>query len=378
MLADKLNFLQDIHSVQALVVGLHLRWNGVWQRPNHVLVRLAKLLPVLVVEEPFASETNEDALASYDGLTVLTPYRIHSADSVDAPVVAAARTWVAGRSVALWLYSPMMLPLADAFPGAPIVYDKMDHLAAFLDADPRLGARENEVLARAAAVFAGGPSLWRTVAERARHGRSFPSGVDAAHFARALSEQPHPSLRGFGPPIFGYIGVIDERLDLALIAYLADSRPAATIVLAGPVVKIDPSSLPRRPNIVYLGQRSYAELPSLLGGIDVALMPFTIGPATQFISPTKTLEYLAAGRPVVSTPVPDVVDVFGDVVRIADSPQAFVAAVAEAERDRKGARETGRARAADSSWDAIVAAMLAELRDAGVRIEADLPAAEST
>lgn len=349
---------------ETVVVGLHLRWEGVWQRPNHVLSRIARLVPVLVVEEPLASDSSTDELVERDGVTVLTPHRTHAGETIDAATLAAVRGWLGARDTAIWLYSPMMLPLADAFPGAPLIYDKMDQLSAFLGADPRLGAREDAVLARASIVFAGGASLWNSVRERATRGLALPSGVDVAHFTAALTAQPHAALQALRRPIFGYIGVIDERLDLPLIERLAQARPDATIALIGPVAKIEPASLPRRSNIAYLGKRSYAELPALLAAFDVALMPFAIGPATEFISPTKTLEYLAAGRPVVSTPVPDVVSAFSDVVTIASGHAAFVAAVAQAERRAAHMSEAGRARAATMSWDGVVARMLGELGDA--------------
>ena len=364
--------LLTARSIEALIVGSHLRWSGVWQRPNHVLTRLSQRVPVLVVEEPLAADTDTNVLASIDGITVLTPHRVHASDAVDGAAVGAALDWLRYRQAGVWLYTPMMLPLATPFGGAPIVYDKMDQLGAFLGADPRLSAREDALLERAAVVFAGGASLWRSVEKRVRRGLPLPSGVDVAHFAAAVHARPHEALFGLRRPVFGYIGVIDERLDLHLIEQLADARPDATIVMVGPVAKIAPDSLPRRPNIVYLGQRTYAELPNLLAGFDVALMPFAIGPATEFISPTKTLEYLAAACPVVSTPVADVVKAFVDVVRFAATPESFIAAVAEAERGPRKAYDAETGLAAELSWDGIVARMLDELAEAGILLEAPM------
>ncbi len=353
--------------MEALIVGLHLRWDGVWQRPNHVVARLAERVPVLVVEEPRAAPADENTFAVHGRVTVLTPHRRAITDMVDASTARATREWLGERAPAVWLYSPMMLPLADAFPDAPLVYDKMDQLSAFLYADPRLGEREDALLERASAVFAGGASLWETVRQRVRRGRALPSGVDVAHFEAALTAVPHAELRELQRPVFGYIGVIDERLDLALIERLADARPDATIVMVGPIAKIPPEALPRRPNITYLGKRTYDELPALLAGFDVALMPFAIGPTTELISPTKTLEYLAAGRPVVSTPITDVVGAFADVVHIAGA-DAFVEAVAAAEGQAVTARDAGIKRAHLMSWDGIVESMLAELEEAGVTL----------
>lgn len=391
--------------IDVLIAGSHLRWRGVWQRPNHILTRLARRLAVLIVEEPLlippgagnsapsdVSECGERTVSlESDGVTVLVPERAAPpSDTVDGPTIAAVRRFIGTRSSAFWLYSPLFLPLAGAAPGAPLIYDKMDELAAFDSADPRVTRREDELLERAAVVFAGGRSLWQSVRARARAGGAYPSGVDAAHFASAhgpgfdaaaqrdfssaaaenhrceavkIDRQGQSS--GTQRPIFGYVGVIDERLDLALIAELAAARPDALLLFVGPVAKIDPATLPRASNIVYLGQRSYAQLPDIVAGFDVALMPFACNRATRFISPTKTLEYLAAGRPVASTPVADVVADFADVVTIADRT-AFPAAVAAAERPNPAQRERGRRLAATFSWDAIVDRMIADLAHNGI------------
>ncbi len=356
--------------IEALIVGSHLRWSGVWQRPNHVLTRLAQHVPVLVVEEPRAAAADSHSFVSLENVTVLTPYRTHTYDAVDDEAANAALGWLRGRTPGIWLYTPMMLPLASAFPGAPIIYDKMDQLDAFLDADPRIAAREDALLERAAVVFAGGASLWKSVEKRVRRGLPLPSGVDVTHFAAAVDTRAHDALHGLCRPVFGYIGVIDERLDLQLIERLADARPDATVVMIGPVAKIAPDSLPRRANIVYLGQRTYTELPSLLAGFDVALMPFAIGPATEYISPTKTLEYLAASCPVVSTPIADVVKDFGDVVHIAATRESFIAAVAQAERDPRRPYNDDTGLAIELTWDGIVARMLGELNGVGIVLEA--------
>jgi glycosyltransferase involved in cell wall biosynthesis len=268
----------------------------------------------------------------------------------------------------------MMLALADAFPSAPLVYDKMDELAKFALADERIGAREEELLRRADVVFTGGRSLFRSVAGRTRNAHCYASGVDVTHFAQALVLPSHPDLAPFiGRPVFGYVGVIDERLDLELIDALAAAYPAATVVLIGPIAKIEESALPRRANIAYLGKRGYDELPSLLAGFDVALMPFALNEHTQYISPTKTLEYFAAGRPVVSTAVPDVVADHSDSAYVARDRAEFIALVERA-RHRDAARlrrAAQRARAA--TWDAIVAAMCGDLAAAGVAYAAANP-----
>jgi len=352
-----------------------LRWHGVWQRPNHLLSRIARDVPVIVLEEPLAARDDGDAVERTGGLTIVTPHRsAPAADAVDERALATVRALAGERRALVWLYTPMMLALADAFTGAPLVFDKMDELAKFAHADPRIGERERELLRRADVVFTGGRSLFRSVDGRTRNARCYPSGVDVAHFERARSAAPHADLMPFRDrPVFGYVGVIDERIDLALVDALAAANPGATVAMIGPVVKIDPSSLPRRTNIAYLGKRGYDELPALLAGIDVALMPFALNEHTENISPTKTLEYFAAGRPVVSTAVRDVVADHAGVVHVAHDRAEFLALVerARAEDAERARRATAKARAA--TWDAITAAMRDDLAAAGIDYAAASP-----
>ncbi|HEY6234806.1 MAG TPA: hypothetical protein VIW69_06890, partial [Candidatus Elarobacter sp.] len=271
---------------------MHLRWHGVWQRPNHLLARIAREVPVIVLEEPLAAQADDDAVERGDGVTIVTPYRnAPPGDMVDARALHTVRALAGERRAVVWLYTPMMLALADEFAGAPLVFDKMDELAKFAHADARIAPRERALLERADVVFTGGRSLFGSVEGRTRNARCYPSGVDVEHFARARSTPPHADLARFrGGPVFGYVGVIDERIDLALVDALAAANPGATVAMIGPVVKIDAAVLPRRANIAYLGKREYDELPALLAGIDVALMPFALNAHTQNISPTKTLE----------------------------------------------------------------------------------------
>jgi glycosyltransferase involved in cell wall biosynthesis len=354
--------------IEVVVAGLHLRWQGVWQRPNHLLSRIARDVPVIVLEEPLAAARDDDAVERRDGLTIVTPQRAaRPADAVDSRALSTVRALAGDRRALVWLYTPMMLALADAFPAAPLVFDKMDELAKFAHADPRIAPRESGVLARADVVFSGGRSLFRSVEGRTRNARCYPSGVDVAHFARALAVRPHADLARFrGGPVFAYVGVIDERVDLELVDALAAAYPAATVAMIGPVVKIDESALPRRANIAYLGKREYDELPSLLAGVDVALMPFALNEHTRNISPTKTLEYFGAGLPVVSTAVPDVVADHGDVAYVARDRADFIALVHRA-RERDAVRERRAVEKANAAtWDAIAGAMRTDLAAAGI------------
>lgn len=149
--------------------------------------------------------------------------------------------------------------------------------------------------------------------------------------------------------------MLDERLDIALVKELASLRPDWSIILIGPVVKIDPDLLPRQSNIYYLGPKNYSELPLYLAGWDIAIMPFAINESTEFISPTKTPEYLCGGKPVISTPISDVVSDYGQpgLVSIAANAGEFVIAAEEILRnpDRQAWLEEVDKSLAVNSWD---------------------------
>jgi glycosyltransferase involved in cell wall biosynthesis len=234
------------------------------------------------------------------------------------------------REPVFWYYTPMALTFSRDLRSSLIVFDCMDELSGFHGAPRELVALEAELLRRADLVFTGGQSLFE--AKQQRHPRvfAFPSSVDVAHFAKARRAQPEPDdQRPIPRPRLGFFGVVDERMDLALLDAIASARSEWQLIVLGPTVKIDPSALPRRSNIHYLGMKGYASLPGYLSGWDVALLPFAINDATRFISPTKTPEYLAAGCPVVSTPIRDVVRPYGEqgMVEIASHPADFIAAI---------------------------------------------------
>ena len=311
----------------------HLRWNFVFQRPQHLLTRFARSRTVLVFEEPLPAEPG--ALMGVDlrtcaasGVVVATPRLPEGLEGAcrNAVLRQLLDEVIAAHGLerpVLWYYTPMMLPLARHIEAAAVIYDCMDELANFRFAPPELTTLERELIASADVVFTGGHSLYE--AKRHLHGNihPFPSSVDRAHFEQARSADAG---RKEGRPKLGFFGVIDERMDLALIDALAAARPEWDIEIVGPVVKISPDELPAHPNLSYPGQRAYDDLPACLASWDVAFMPFAINESTRFISPTKTPEYLAAGRPVVSTPIRDVVRHYGelDAVRIAGTPEAFI------------------------------------------------------
>jgi len=344
-----------------IVVASHLRFDGVYQRPHHIVARLAQHVPLLFVEEPLLSDLVSDEVRAVGGVGVLrSTRRTLGPVPLDPRTVEAVRGWVGTRRPLIWLYTPMMLELADAYCDAPLVFDCMDELSAFAFAPPDLHERESALLRRADLVFTGGSSLYERRRGLGERVKLYPSGVEFEHFASAPARAPHPLLTALARPVCGYVGVIDERMDFACVAALA-KRPVS-VVLVGPTMKIDPRVLPQRTNVHFTGQMPYPVLPSLLAGFDVALMPFALSAATAYISPTKTPEYLAAGLPVVSTPIADVVASYGDVVRIAAGPEAFAAAALAAAQPDPARIAAGIARARAAGWDAIVACMWGDLR----------------
>ena len=322
-----------------LVCLSHLRWNFVFQRPQHLMTRFASERRVFFVEEPIFDSTRPQLKIRRDGdVRVVVPHLPAgmTAQSVNDTLTTLLTDMCVEWSIAkpiCWYYTPMALSYARWLDAGAVVYDCMDELAAFKGAPPELLTLEQELLDHADVVFTGGHSLWE--AKRGRHPRvyAFPSSVDVAHFskARRAAADP-PDQAGIPHPRMGFFGVIDERMDIDLIAAIAEAKPDWQLVMLGPCVKIAESSLPRPGNIHYLGIKKYEDLPAYLAGWDVALLPFAMNESTRFISPTKTPEYLAAGRPVVSTPVRDVVRPYGEsgMVAIASTPAEFCSAIARA------------------------------------------------
>jgi glycosyltransferase involved in cell wall biosynthesis len=343
-----------------IVAGSQLRFDGVWQRPHHLLARLARRVPVLFVEEPFLARDDGDGVVPSPTLDVLRPLRRDaSVVEIDADTVASVRAWVAGRRPLVWLSTPMMDALADAFPESDVVFDRMDDLASFARAPAGLREREDGLFERATLVFAGGRTLFERCRPLGEKARLYPSGVDFERFARTPQVRPHLLYAHLERPVCGYVGVIDERIDFDVVRAVAER--ALEVVLVGPVMKLEGVALPRRGNVHFTGQMPYDDLPSLLAGFDVALMPFALGEATASISPTKTPEYLAAGKPVVTTAVPDVVAAYADIVHVADDPESFADDCVAALVPDPDRRERGREAARAMDWDAIAARMWRDL-----------------
>jgi UDP-galactopyranose mutase len=352
-----------VSSEPDLICLSHLRWNFVFQRPQHLMSRYAIARRVYFVEEPIFHDsvtTPTVTIEAHGHLLVVVPQL--PSRLTTQQVIAAQRSLLNQLISAermeryvLWYYTPTALRFSDHLTPDAIVYDCMDELSAFKNADPELPALERSLFRRAQIVLTGGQSLYEAKKHLHRNIHAVPSSVDVDHFASARRATEEPADQKHIPhPRLGFFGVLDERLDIQLLAGIADARPDWQLVMIGPVVKIDPQDLPQRPNIHYLGAKSYTELPRYIAGWDVALVLFARNEATRFISPTKTPEYLAAGKPVVSTSIRDVVNPYGEqgLVRIADAVPDFVRACEGALNEAPAAR---RARAdaylKNTSWD---------------------------
>ena len=361
-----------------IIVHSHLRWDFVWQRPQQILSRLAVDHPVVFVEDPIdGAGPRLDIAKTPQGVVRIVPIIRRcgelSTDDQCATVLPLLRAALQSHpllqarfeSAVQWFYSPMTAPaFLNQFGSIGVVYDCMDELANFRFAPTDIVEREDLLLSRADVVFTGGYSLHRAKSARHSNVHFYGCGVDVEHFggARASDTAIPDEIASLPRPILGYFGVIDERLDYALLAQLARAMPQASVVMVGPLAKVQREELPSLPNIHWLGQRAYTELPSMVKAFDVCMMPFALDASTRYINPTKTLEYLAAGKRVISTAVPDVVHSFSSVVDIADSAEGFVTAVRNALSDPNPERiAQGIRRASLSSWDAVVSSMRTDM-----------------
>jgi glycosyltransferase involved in cell wall biosynthesis len=371
-----------------LIVFSHLRWDFVYQRPQHLLSRVAHQHRVIFVEEPMQEAGCEPKLEfrnPCDNVMVVRPVTPVDAHGFHDDQLALLRPLLqqlledeALEDYLVWFYTPMALPLLAELDPVAVIYDCMDELSAFRGAPRQMRQRESALLKRADLVLTGGPSIYENKRDLHPNVHCLPSSVDAAHYApvhiTAQCEEylAAEQLQGhILAPRIGFFGVVDERLDLGLLDQVAAARPDWHIVMVGPVVKVDPKDLPKRDNIHWLGQQSYARLPALVAGWDVCVLPFALNEHTRYISPTKTLEYLAAEKPVVSTPVRDVVGMYGDVVSIADTPETFVAAceraLHETPEERADRLARGAATVARYSWDESARKVLQLMAEAAQR-----------
>lgn len=361
----------------------HLRWDLVLQRPQHLMTRAARDWHVVVLEDPRFEPPAPDlprlerrvVEGGVELASPILPYWDGVPGSVERMQRALLDALLAeeGQPDLVWYYTPLAQSFAGHLTPRLVVYDCMDELSAFKDASPGLLLEERRLLRRADLVFTGGASLYEAKRGLHQHVHCFPSSVETAHFGqardRALAEPPE--LAAIPHPRIGWFGVVDERMDLDFLAACAERRPDWSFVMIGPVVKIDSAALPQRPNIHWLGGRRYAELPMHLANWDAGFMPFALNEATRFISPTKTPEYLAAGLPVVSTAIADVVRPWGEekLVGIAANADEAVAALARAlEVPTAEWLERVDRRLSLMSWDRTWAGMRSLIRHAQVRV----------
>jgi UDP-galactopyranose mutase len=363
-----------------LICFSHLRWNFVFQRPQHLMSRFARDMDVIYWEEPIDISPTETAYLEVRDAEDAVNVRVvvpHLPEGMpdDAREAALQRLLdahlasVRGPLIA-WYYTPMMLPFSRHLDADVVVFDAMDELSKFKFAPVKLLELEQELIDMADVMFTGGSSLFEAKKDRHPNIHCFPSSVDRCHFAKARARLFDPADQEDLPrPRLGFYGVIDERFDTELLGKIAEMRPDWSFVMVGPVVKIAPEDLPKRGNIHYLGGKTYEQLPAYLSGWDVALMPFAMNESTQFISPTKTPEYLTGGKPVVSTPVRDVVRHYGELegVWIADEAESFVAACEDALKRAHDPKSDWLAEAdlmlSATSWDTTQARMAGLIAD---------------
>jgi glycosyltransferase involved in cell wall biosynthesis len=363
-----------------LIVQSHLRWDFVWQRPQQLMSRLAREAPVYFLEEPVylddITHNSLDVTSPCTGVFRAVPrlrsdlrgdYDSSIAVTRDLAVRDLAKRETLFSNAVQWFYTPMPAPaMIGAFNEIGVVYDCMDELAQFRNAPADIHRRERLLLSNADVVFTGGRKLFTAKSRLHANVHFFGCGVDATHFAQARrASTAIPEDCRFDSKVAGYFGVIDERLDYDLIRSLAEQHPEIAIVMIGPTAKVSPDELPTTPNIHWLGQRSYEELPAYVKAFDVCLMPFAINEATEFINPTKTLEYMAAAKPIVSTAVADVVRNFGSIVSVAYSREEFISAVERSlHQADPAAIAEGLDAAASASWESIVDRMRGLISDA--------------
>lgn len=309
-----------------MVVFCHLRWDFVYQRPQHIISRMAKDMKILMIEEPWhrPDEKHSRLITVNDNLHVLQP-NVTSIEEIETVLPQ----YINNKNVSVgWFYSASFIPLLNQFDFSTVVYDCMDELSLFKGAPEKLIEQEKYLIANADVVFTGGKSLYESKSQHHSNVHCFPSSVDQKHFEKALNGVAIPAdLAAIKGPVVGFFGVIDERIDYDLINNIALQKPDVSFVMLGPLAKVSEDELPRQQNIHYLGMKDYKDLPAYLKGFDIAMMPFALNDATKYISPTKTLEYMAAGKPIISTAIKDVVRDYKSCVKIVETADEFAQAI---------------------------------------------------
>ena len=341
-----------------LIVFCHLRWEFVYQRPQHILSRLARNYRILIVEEPILFGPGEENSFIKRKVTRNIDVFQPKVKSV-SDIPALLKMYLSKTSYSIgWFYSAAFVPVLKSFEFETIVYDCMDELSLFKGASSKIIEQEKQLMKKAHVVFTGGMSLFESKNKNHHNTHCFRSSVDEAHFGTACNILQFPEdIAHISNPIVGYFGVIDERIDLELLRETALRVPNVAFVMIGPVVKIQESDLPRMDNIHYLGQKSYEELPSYLAAFDIAMMPFALNDSTKYISPTKTLEYMAAKKPIISTKIKDVVRDYGTCVNLIDNVDDFCNAINNSKIDYYEMLGQYEEILSNTSWDATVEKM---------------------
>jgi len=344
----------------------HLRWDFVFQRPQHLLTRFSQSFRVFFIEEPIFDATGPDYHTYHnrgENIQVVVPHLTPGKTPAENTVKLKALfdNFMENKQLAdyaFWYYTPMALEFTRKYLPELVIYDCMDELSAFKFAPEELKTLEKELLKKADIVFTGGQSLYEAKKNQHANMYAFPSSIEKEHFEKARQIRKS----GNAQPTLGFYGVIDERFDIDLIRDVADNRPGWKLELVGPIVKIDPATLPKNVNIEYLGPKNYQELPSIIAQWDIALIPFLLNESTRFISPTKTPEYLAAGLPVISTPIRDVVNPYGKnkLVSIGADGQDFIVAAEQILADKAKEKWLSKVDAflAQNSWDKTCSNMI--------------------
>lgn len=336
-----------------MIVFCHLRWQFVYQRPQHIISRFSSTMKVLFIEEPIHNNPEDDSeklIVISKTLHVLQP-NVKDIESI-AEILP---NYVKNKTIPIgWFYSPSFSPLLEQINFETVVYDCMDELSLFKAAPAHLINQEKYLMAYADIIFTGGKSLYESKKQFHSNVYCFPSSVDEVHFARALNGiEIAADIADLPAPVVGYYGVIDERIDLQLLQETSKKMPHVSFVMIGPLAKIEDAELPKENNIHYLGMKSYNELPSYLKAFDIAMMPFALNDATKYISPTKTLEYMAAGKPIISTKITDVVRDYSESVNLIENAEEFCGAIQSLFNQKDLAMERGYDKIlANTSWDA--------------------------
>lgn len=347
-----------------IIAFSHLRWDSVYQRPRHLLTRLAENYRIVFIEEPVFHDDDSFFEISTPGknVTVLKPHTPVAAagfhdEQLPHLIKLMRQLSVLEEEHIAWFYTPMALPLLQELQPAAVIYDCIDELSACKDSPRQMLQRENALLKVADLVFSASPSLYRMKRERHPNVHCFPGSAETAHFEQALDRShTHPALEEIPGPRLGFYGVIDERIDMRLIEALAEAHPLWQIVMVGPATRIDPAMQQKRHNIHYLGHQPYEALPRLLAGWNACLLPFALNESTiHSASLDRTLEYMTAGLPVISTAIADVIELYGDVVAVAETPKEFIRACEQAllttpEENREWIARTSELLSA-TSWD---------------------------